>query len=772
MEAAPAAPPLSPEELAALFPQLEILEFVGKGGMGAVYRARQKALDRVVALKILPPGIGKDQAFTDRFAREAKALARLNHPGIVTLFEFGHVLSGSGQPGGSPGQQSQPPGGTPLYFFLMEFVDGVNLRGLLKTGRVSPREALAIVPQICDALQYAHDMGIVHRDIKPENILVDRRGRVKVADFGLAKLVESAGNLTGSGQTASAASSGLTDAGSAMGTPSYMAPEQRDRPDEVDHRADIYALGVVFYEMLTGELPGNTLMPPSRRVRLDVRLDDIVLQALEKSPERRYQQVSEIRTAVDTVVQTPPQTHAATGFAPAAGQAPTPASKWKHPAVILSTVVVLFLIGLILIPVLAIGLSIVMPAVSRSISVSRSHVQVSAPVNPSPETAARLGQLQYSEAAEDASTGVGVWKQLAHAPIPGRSSCTAVWTGREMIVFGGEGMNVSFGDGARFDPVENVWEPLPQQGAAPGWRTTFSAVWTGNQMILWGGFGGSYGNNVVHNDGAIYNPASDSWKPVSTVNAPEPRFNHVAVWTGKEMVVWGGYQDSRSWYAGARAPGHLGNGGRYDPARNTWRGMTTQDAPSARLNHSAVWTGREMLVWGGSDAGRSFNDGALYDPVEDVWRAISREGAPSPRGLHAAVWTGKEMLVWGGAHRDQHDYPAAGGRYDPQTDTWRPMSTEGAPGGRIFVQAVWTGRHMLVWGGVNDAHSEGVHDPRRFVGSGAIYDPTTDTWTTLSRNNAPSPRLTTAVWANDSLLVFGGYNGRHLNDAFQLQLEY
>src|SRR6185369_2856786 len=136
----PAFQPPSVAELAPLFPQLEILELIGKGGMGAVYKARQKQLDRVVALKILPPGIGDDPAFAERFAREAKALAKLNHPGIVTLYQFGHVGDG-----------------TPLYFFLMEFVDGVNLRQLLGNGRVSPREALAIVPQICDALQFAHD---------------------------------------------------------------------------------------------------------------------------------------------------------------------------------------------------------------------------------------------------------------------------------------------------------------------------------------------------------------------------------------------------------------------------------------------------------------------------------------------------------------------------------------------------------------------------------------------------------------------------------------
>jgi predicted Ser/Thr protein kinase len=280
-----ATPPPTPAELASRFPQLEILELLGRGGMGAVYKTRQISLGRLVALKILPPAFGSSPVFAERFTREARALAQLNHHGIVTLYEFGQTDDG-------------------LFYFLMEFVDGMNLRQLLAGGRIAPREALAIVPELCDALQYAHDRGMVHRDIKPENILLDRRGRVKIADFGLAKLVamEESALPDGKGVSMNVA---LTEAGKVMGTPSYMAPEQSERPAEVDHRADIYALGVVFYQMLTGDLPPDgKVEPPSRKVLLDVRLDEVVLRALEKDPSRRYQEAKALKTEVETISET------------------------------------------------------------------------------------------------------------------------------------------------------------------------------------------------------------------------------------------------------------------------------------------------------------------------------------------------------------------------------------------------------------------------------------------------------------------------------------
>lgn len=306
--AQPTSETLSPAALAPHFPQLEILECLGRGGMGVVYKARQKALGRIVALKILAPERSTDPGFAERFTAEARMLASLNHPNIVTIHDFG-------ESGG-------------FYHLVMEYVDGVNLRQAMTAGRFTPEQALAIVPPVCEALQYAHDHGVVHRDIKPENLLLDQQGRVKVADFGIAKLL---GSATAGGPDAAAAGKVPADAppagagaggpetlgASAAGTPQYMAPEQRAR-GAVDHRADIYSLGVVLYELLTGTLPGHSLKDASRRIQVDVRLDEVVLRALAVAPELRFPTATEFRTRVEALtapatpapVQAPPiQTH-------------------------------------------------------------------------------------------------------------------------------------------------------------------------------------------------------------------------------------------------------------------------------------------------------------------------------------------------------------------------------------------------------------------------------------------------------------------------------
>jgi serine/threonine protein kinase len=327
------APPL--ETVAAAFPQLEIIELIGLGGMGVVYKARQPKLDRFVALKLLPASLSADPAFAERFHREARFLARLNHPNIVTVFDFG-------QSGG-------------FCFLLLEFVDGVNLRQAMQAGRFSPAEALAIVPSICGALQYAHDQGVLHRDIKPENILLDARGTVKLADFGIAKLVCEPGDTR--------ADVTLTQSGARLGTPHYMAPEQIEKPSEVDHRADIYSLGVVFYELLTGELPLGRFAPPSEKADLDARVDAIVFRALAKERELRQQSAGEVKTEVEglgTRATTSPPTiipqPAMTSAEPPLDQAPNP---WPHRLFWL-------VLGLILLPAAAGIATMLIPVLLRS----------------------------------------------------------------------------------------------------------------------------------------------------------------------------------------------------------------------------------------------------------------------------------------------------------------------------------------------------------------------------------------------------------------------
>lgn len=267
---APAAGAFAPPavaELAPLFPQLEIVGLLGSGGMGAVYKARQPALDRFVALKILPKELGRDPSFAERFSREARALAKLDHPRVVTVYDCGTS-------GGYP-------------YLLMEFVDGSDLRSALRGQTLSAAAALRVVTQACEALQYAREQGVIHRDVKPENILLTKNGGVKLADFGLAKVLGDAGET-------------LTGAREIMGTRHYMAPEQEEAPRTVDHRADIYSLGVVAYELLTGELPLGQFVPPSQKAKVDPRLDAVVLKALAREPGRRFQNAGAMREAIET----------------------------------------------------------------------------------------------------------------------------------------------------------------------------------------------------------------------------------------------------------------------------------------------------------------------------------------------------------------------------------------------------------------------------------------------------------------------------------------
>jgi len=268
--------PPTAAELSELLPEYEIKKLLGSGGMGAVYKGRQKSLDRPVAIKILSATLDEsDQGFAERFKNEARALAKLKHPCIVGVYDFGTAADG-------------------LLYIVMEFIDGTDVAKMIaKEGRLHTDHAMAITAHVCDALAYAHGRGIIHRDIKPANIMVAYDGNVKVADFGLAKMTHSV-------------DSGLTQSGMAMGTLHYMAPECLTLGTSADHRADIYAVGVMLYQMLTGKLPKGLFKLPSLQIKgLDPRYDGIIAKALREDREARYQSILEMRADLDGILTQP-----------------------------------------------------------------------------------------------------------------------------------------------------------------------------------------------------------------------------------------------------------------------------------------------------------------------------------------------------------------------------------------------------------------------------------------------------------------------------------
>src|SRR5262245_35189976 len=305
----------------------------------------------------------------------------------------------------------------------------------------------------------------------------------------------------------------------------------------------------------------------------------------------------------------------------------------------------------------------------------------------------------------------------------GRYEHTAVWTGSEMIVWGGEFPPLN--TGGRYNPSTDSWTATSTTNA-PSARYDHTAVWTGREMIVWGA-GGKTGNT-----GGRYNPITDSWTATSTVNAPSGRAWNTAVWTGSEMIVWGGFDGSE-----------LNTGGRYDPGTDSWTATSTTNAPTARFYHTAVWTGSAMIVWGGRANNSPLGTGGRYYPGTDSWTATS--GLASSRYLHTAVWTGSEMIVWGG--QDNQFILNTGGRYDPGADSWTATNTTNSPSAREFHTAAWTGSEMIVWGGFSGP----------VFNTGGKYNPGTNSWTATSTTNAPSARdLHTAVWTGSEMIIWGG----------------
>ncbi|MBI3449063.1 MAG: hypothetical protein HY049_09130 [Acidobacteria bacterium] len=333
------------------------------------------------------------------------------------------------------------------------------------------------------------------------------------------------------------------------------------------------------------------------------------------------------------------------------------------------------------------------------------------------------------------------WIPMSNASAPSpRNAQTAVWTGTEMIVWGGVASGAYLSTGGRYDPMLDVWNPVATSNAPEG-RLYHTAVWTGSAMVVWGGLSPTDGLA----SGGIYSPVTDSWTPTAAGNAPAKRFGHTAVWNGTHMIVWGGAQ-------GGSSSGYADGGSRLDPKINVWYPMSNVSAPSPRFFHVAVWSGSEMPVFGSPSSIPSTE--ARYVAARDAWTPMSVTFAPEYRIDGAGAWTGREMLVWGG---DLGTLPPApvnsGGLYDPSHDSWRLTTLSSAPAPRFGFASAWTGQYFLVWGG---RYWDGQGYQR--YGDGARYDPSHDTWTPMDSAGAPTRRSgMRGVWTGSSMLVWSGF---------------
>jgi hypothetical protein len=340
------------------------------------------------------------------------------------------------------------------------------------------------------------------------------------------------------------------------------------------------------------------------------------------------------------------------------------------------------------------------------------------------------------------------WRPIAtDARVYTTNGHTAVWTGTEMIVWGGYLFGTS---GGAYDPVADAWRPV--HFGEEAWAHT--AVWTGSEMLV---FGGWWGQCYSTEAGYRYDPVADRATPIASIGSPLSRGYHTAVWTGREMIVWGGeyrfHTDGRT---------GLSSGGRYDPATNAWTPTRTSGAPLARVDHSATWSGAELIVWGGGrgyfrcgDNEYARKSGGRYEPATNAWLPTAEPASLPARMQHAALWAGDRMVVWGGREvRFAYPTTAPGVAYDPALDAWTDIASDGAPEGRALPAAVWSGTEMLVWGGIG---GYGWNDPSFAIDTGGRYDPQLDRWLPIPADGAPSARLDhTATWSGDGMIVWGG----------------
>lgn len=316
-----------------------------------------------------------------------------------------------------------------------------------------------------------------------------------------------------------------------------------------------------------------------------------------------------------------------------------------------------------------------------------------------------------------------------------RNRHAAVWTGSEMIVWGGSDGNY-LSDGRKYNLATDSWQPISNsflQG-----RVFHAMVWTGSKMIVWGG----NGSQTYFNDGAIYDPTTDIWSTMSTINAPSSRTRFSYIWTGTELIIWGGYVfdgTNNIW---------LNDGKKYNPITNTWSNINMVNAPSVRSDHVSVWTGSKMIIWGGRTLNSYLNTGAIYDPQTDSWASISTTGTPQGCVFESAVWTGSKMIIFGGVTNVTPNNSCFA--YDPSTNLWTTANTTNAPSPRYSHTAVWTGQKMIVFGG-NSGTVE--------LSDGGIYDPILNTW---SNNKIPLNKqysTHTAVWTGNDMIIYGKEQG-------------
>lgn len=284
---------------------------------------------------------------------------------------------------------------------------------------------------------------------------------------------------------------------------------------------------------------------------------------------------------------------------------------------------------------------------------------------------------------------------------------------------------------------------LPTNGA-PLARTGHAAVWTGSEMLVWGGSSG-FDQATVRNDGGRFNPQTGTWSAIPTAGAPSARSSPFAVWTGTEMIIWGGLD--------ANSQDAIG-GARFNPQTGEWRAMSEENAPTARAFAASVWTGSEFIVWGGQTASfEILSGGGRYDPATDVWRTMTAVGEPTKRTANSAIWTGTGMLVWGGFNfedRNRND----GAIYNPASDTWTPVSTNGAPRERAGHAAIWTGGEMVIWGGQTEQSEQ------LLLIDGARFNPTAGAWSPIQTAGAPTGRVEPrALWTGEEMIICGGWPG-------------